>query len=100
MQSFGAGRDSTKRCPRRWTTTRATDGTSVPFRVRAYKSKAVGLTNPSFEGTMIPQPYTLFGGAAGSASEVDLDWIMDNAPDIVTDADRNRNDIWRGEADA
>ena len=62
----------------------ATDGTPVPFRVRAYKSKAVGADNPSFEGTMIPQPYTLFGGTAGSASEVDIDWIMDAEPDIVT----------------
>ena len=33
---------------------------------------------------MIPQPYTLFGGTAGSASEVDLDWIMDAEPSIVT----------------
>ena len=35
---------------------------------------------------MIPQPYTLFGGDAGSASEVDLDWIMEDEPDIVTTA--------------
>ena len=61
------------------------EGTSVPFRVRAYKSKPVGPTNPSFEGTMIPQPYTLFGGTAGSASECDIDWIMDEAPLVVTD---------------
>jgi hypothetical protein len=64
----------------------AATGDSVSFRVRAYKSKPVSATNPSFEGTMIPQPYTLFGGAAGSASEVDLDWIMDDAPLVVTDA--------------
>ena len=62
----------------------ATSGTSCPFRVRAYKSQAVSATNPSFEGTAIPQPYTLFGGAAGSASEVDLDWTMDSEPDVVT----------------
>ena len=52
--------------------------------MRAYKSQAVSATNPSFEGTAIPQPYTLFGGAAGSASEVDLDWTMDSEPDVVT----------------
>jgi hypothetical protein len=62
----------------------AADGTPVAFRVRAYKSRAVSATNPSFEGTMIPQPYTVFGGAAGAASEVDIDWIMDEAPTEVT----------------
>lgn len=59
-------------------------GTLVPFRVRAYKSRPVSTTNPSFEGNAIPQPYTLFGGDAGNVSEVDLDWIMDAPPDIVT----------------
>ena len=57
----------------------ASASTLCPFRVRPYKSRPVGATNPSFEGSVIPQPYTLFGGAAGSASEVDIDWIL-NAP--------------------
>jgi hypothetical protein len=52
----------------------------VPFKVRPYKSRAISATNPSFEGNAIPQPYAVFGGAAGSASEVDIDWIMDAPP--------------------
>jgi hypothetical protein len=62
----------------------AADGTPCSFRVRAYKSRPVSATNPSFEGECIPQPYTVFGGAAGAASEVDLDWIMTEAPTRVT----------------
>jgi hypothetical protein len=58
-------------------------GTACPFKVRPYASRAVGPTNPSFEGNMIPQPYTLFGGDAGAASEVEIDWIMTAAPTRV-----------------
>jgi hypothetical protein len=61
----------------------AAAGTACPFRVRAYKGRAVSATNPSFEGTMIPQAYTLFGGAAGAASEVDVDWILKAPPSRV-----------------
>jgi hypothetical protein len=60
-----------------------TAGTLVPFKVRPYKTRAVGPTNPSFEGNAIPQPYELFGGSAGEVSEVDLDWIMDAPPSKV-----------------
>jgi IPT/TIG domain len=56
------------------------DGTPVAFKVRPYKSQPIGPTNPSFEGTAIPQPYNLFGGDAGNPSEVDLDWIMEEPP--------------------
>lgn len=62
----------------------AADGTPCAFRVRAYKGRPVSATNPSFEGTMIPQPYNVFGGAAGSASEVDIDWILDGPYTEVT----------------
>lgn len=62
----------------------ATAGTPVGIRTRAYKSRVVSVTNPSFEGNVIPQPYEYFGGTAGSASEVDLDWIFLAAPTIVT----------------
>jgi hypothetical protein len=58
----------------------ATDGTAVDFKVRPYAGRAIGPTNPQFEGEMIPQPYTLFGGDAGTASEVDIDWIMTAEP--------------------
>jgi hypothetical protein len=62
----------------------AADGTPCPFKVRPYKSRPVAVDNPSFEGDAIPQPYTVFGGAAGSASEVDIDWVMDAPPTKVT----------------
>jgi hypothetical protein len=55
-------------------------GTPVPFKVRPYASRAVSTTNPQFSGFAIPQPYTIFGGAAGAASEVDIDWIMTAPP--------------------
>jgi len=57
-------------------------GTLCPFKVRPYKSRAVGPTNPSFEGNAIPQPFAYFGGDAGAASEVDIDWILDTPPAV------------------
>ena len=62
-------------------------GTSCPFKVRPFATRAIGETNPQFEGTMIPQPYTIFGGDAGTASEVDLDWIMEAPPTRNTTPD-------------
>jgi hypothetical protein len=50
--------------------------TPMPFKVRPYASRPVSATNPQYSGFAIPQPYTVFGGAAGAASEVDIDWIM------------------------
>jgi hypothetical protein len=61
-----------------------TAGTLCPFRVRPYKSRPVGPTNPFFTGNAIPQPVALFGGAAGNPSEVDLDWILDAPPTRAT----------------
>jgi hypothetical protein len=60
-----------------------TAGTPCDFRVRPTK-QAVSPTNPSFEGSAVPQDYTVFGGTAGSASEVDIDWIMTGPPSKVT----------------
>src|SRR5215813_10833834 len=45
-------------------------GTPCPFKVRPYASRPVSSNNPQFSGYMIPQPYTVFGGTAGAASEV------------------------------
>jgi len=59
-------------------------GTVCPFRVRPYKSRAVGVANPFFTGNVIPQDYTYFGGDAGTASEVDIDWIMTAPPTKLT----------------
>jgi hypothetical protein len=55
-------------------------GTPVDFKVRPYASRPIGPNNPSFEGTLIPQAYTVFGGAAGAQSEVDIDWTMTAPP--------------------
>jgi hypothetical protein len=59
-------------------------GTPCPFKVRPYASRGVSANNPQFSGLIIPQPYTLFGGAAGAASEVDIDWIMTAPPTRTT----------------
>jgi hypothetical protein len=58
----------------------ASSGAPVAFKVRPYTSRVVSTTNPQYSGLAIPQPYTLFGGAAGTQSEVDIDWIMTTAP--------------------
>jgi hypothetical protein len=58
----------------------AASGAPVAFKVRPYASRSVSATNPQFSGLAIPQPYTVFGGAAGSQSEVDIDWIMTGPP--------------------
>jgi len=55
-------------------------GTECTFSVRPWASRPISDTNPEFSGSMIPQPYTVFGGDAGSPSEVDIDWIMTGAP--------------------
>ena len=57
-----------------------TDGTTLSFKVRPHASSVSSPTNPSFEGELIPQPYTVFGGAAGAQSEIDIDWTMTDAP--------------------
>ena len=46
---------------------------------------------PVSRGFMVPQPYTYMGGDAGALSEVDIDWIMTQAPSKDTGAvDRHR----------
>ena len=49
-------------------------GTLLPFKVRPYSTRPVSATNPEFAGFLVPLPYTVFGGDAGNASEVDIDW--------------------------
>jgi hypothetical protein len=58
--------------------------TPCAFKVRPHKSSPPSPTNPSIEGSAVPQDYTVFGGAAGAASEVDVDWIMTAPPTRVT----------------
>src|SRR5262249_13310490 len=55
-------------------------GTPMPFKVRPSGSQAVSASMLQFSGSAIPQPYTIFGGDAGAASEVDIDWIMTAPP--------------------
>lgn len=64
------------------------DGTLCDFKVRPHASRPIGPTNPQFEGKAIPQPYQVFGGDAGSHSEVELDWGMPGPPtrNITPDA--------------
>jgi hypothetical protein len=61
-----------------------TAGTLCPFVVRPVSGRPISVTNPSFSGNAIPQPFTVFGGDAGAASEVELDWIMDAPPAVTT----------------
>lgn len=52
----------------------ATSGTLTTFKVRPYGSRPVAANNPEYSGFLIPLPYNVFGGDAGNASEVDIDW--------------------------
>ena len=55
-------------------------GLPVPFVVKPYKSLPVGATNPSWSGTLIPQPYAPINGDAGDASTVELEWSLTGPP--------------------
>jgi hypothetical protein len=59
-------------------------GAYATFKVRPRSTLIASATNPSFAGFMIPQPYTYIGGDAGALSEVDIDWIMTQAPSTDT----------------
>ena len=55
-------------------------GIGCPYKVRPDAGNPVSAGNPEFSGTMIPQPYNKFGGAAGAAAELDIDWSCDGEP--------------------
>jgi hypothetical protein len=55
-------------------------GGPVPFEIVPRKSDAVSVTNPSFTGFVIPQPYSPINGDAGDASEVELEWALTGPP--------------------
>lgn len=59
-------------------------GTLCAFKVRPYGSRPASPSNPQFEGKLIPQDYTVFGGTAGAQSEVDIDWTMTGPPTRTT----------------
>jgi hypothetical protein len=52
--------------------------------VVADQSVAVSAGNPEWSGKVIPVPINKFGGVAGTLSEVDIDWIFEDEPDILT----------------
>jgi hypothetical protein len=81
-QSFAPG--ATDAVLRAAVTAYATSQQLAQFKVRAYSSQPVSATNPSFSGFMVPQPYRYLGGAAGTLSEVDIDWIMTGPPSVDT----------------
>ena len=63
-----------------------TSGTLTTFKVRAYSARPVSATNPEFSGFLIPMAYNVFGGDAGNASEVDIDWTATGPWSINTGA--------------
>jgi hypothetical protein len=56
------------------------NATPMAYKVRPKSSQVASPTNPEFAGLVIPQPYTIFGGDAGTASEVDIDFNMTAPP--------------------
>jgi hypothetical protein len=52
------------------------DGSTAPFEILGYKSKAIGADNPAWQGELIPQPYSPINGDAGDASTVELEWSL------------------------
>jgi hypothetical protein len=63
-----------------------TSGTPLAFKVRPYYQRPVSSSNPEFAGFLIPQEYNVFGGDAGTASEVDIDWTMPTKWSVNTGA--------------
>lgn len=55
-------------------------GGKVGFKILPYKSQAVGVNNPMWSGTVIPQDYAPINGDAGDASTIELEWSLDGAP--------------------
>jgi hypothetical protein len=47
-----------------------------------YASRTASATNPIISGMVIPQPFTLLGGDAGAASEVEIDWNLTSNPAV------------------
>jgi IPT/TIG domain-containing protein len=82
LQSFepGATFETLKKALDGW----AAASTPVVYKVRAYKSRPVAEDNPEFFGEAVPKPFVYFGGDAGNPSEVELDWIMTEEPQINT----------------
>ena len=57
----------------------AAGGAGIPFAVSGYKG-AISATNPVWTGKVIPQPYSPINGDAGDASEVEIEWSLEEEP--------------------
>jgi len=55
-------------------------GVPVAFRIVARRDDPISDTNPAWEGTCVPQPYSPVNGDAGAESTVDLEWSVVGAP--------------------
>jgi hypothetical protein len=56
-------------------------GAKLEYKVRPMQGRGPAAPdNPEFSGQLTPQAYTVFGGTAGAASEVDIDWTADGPP--------------------
>jgi hypothetical protein len=62
----------------------ATSRVPCPFTVTAHAGQPTGPDNPTWSGTMVPQPVEVVGGTAGTLSEVDIDWACLGAPTVTT----------------
>ena len=49
-------------------------GSPLAYKIRPYYSRPVSARNPELVGFVVPMDYNVFGGDAGAASEVDIDW--------------------------
>jgi hypothetical protein len=63
-----------------------TAGTPVSWSARPYSSQVASATNPIVSGLAIPQPFMQFGGDAGAASEIAIDWNLTAPPTVNTGA--------------
>ena len=59
-----------------------TSETACDYKVRPHAGTAVSAGNPEITGKMIPQDYNIITGAAGTVSEVDIDWICQDTPTL------------------
>jgi hypothetical protein len=56
------------------------DGTLATYEIQGYKSRPVGVDNPTWTGNLIPQDYPPINGDAGNASEIQIAWSCDAPP--------------------
>jgi len=62
------------------------NNTPVNFKARAHASRVASAANPIISGLVIPQPFDLIVGDAGSTAEVAIDWNLTGPPNVDTGA--------------